>query len=83
LPIVGGGLQWERLPGDAKIVRATIVRLGERRALSAPYEWEGEDFLARSVIEMRTMLSDGLVELDPTGEAYRLLDAMRADCNRF
>lgn len=83
LPVVGGGLGWERVPSDRDVIERLAIRLGERGALSAPYEWEDEEYLNRSVIEIRSMLTDALSVLEPGGGPFRMVEQLRAGCGTF
>jgi hypothetical protein len=65
------------------VLEHLVTELAAKRALSKAYEWEDEDYLNASVLEIRGFLTDALHGLRPGELPYRLVEQLRSDCNTF
>ena len=78
------GVSWN--PGQAEVAtaRAVLVFLEDRRVLFAPWNVEIPEHCIESVIEIRAVLTDRLVELgEHDKDVAPHLRAMRAACRKF
>lgn len=77
------GVQWDYTPGDKEAVRRLLTFLEDRRVLFGLRHMEDEYFCLRSVMEIRTLLTDLLgtgIDSKDTAQSLRLL---RASCRAF
>jgi hypothetical protein len=77
------GVQWEYRTGERQALEQLVAFLSARRALSASYEWEDEDHLNQSVIEIRGVLNSTLAASAHGSETYRLVEGLQDLCNEF
>src|ERR1700759_5047471 len=83
IPVIGGGLSWNKAADEKQIVRQLLIRLAERRVFSQIYEAEYEAYTSESVLVVRSLLTDAAVQLTPGSEASRLVIVLRDACNRY
>jgi hypothetical protein len=83
LPFVGGGLDWHSDVGEREVIERLVIQLGEKRALYQQHAWEEYDWVNASVIEVRSWLTAVLTVLHPGSDASRLVEHLRAACNRY
>jgi len=77
------GVSWEPGEAEIKVARRVIAFLEDRRVLYAPGELQVPSYCSRSVLEIRTSLTNEVGQLDPTSELSNNLRAMRVACRKF
>lgn len=78
------GVQWNPPEAECVVARRVIRFLEDRRVLYVPYDVEIADYCARSILDIREMLTSELTKLNATdGQLYASLQALRASCRRF
>jgi Family of unknown function (DUF6650) len=84
LSLPWAGLQWENVPGDAEIARATVTFLEDRRVLfNTPPHEENDVYAYDSVLEIRKFLTEQITKSRPGKSLDASLRAMRAACRMF
>jgi len=77
------GVSWQPPESERVIIRSLLVFLEDRRALYNPFAFEMEHEVARSVLEIRTTLTDVLQRLPESSNALQNIRAMRAACREY
>lgn len=77
------GLQWEATRSDAAWARDTLVFFEGRRVLFGDLDLEHPEHAIRSVIEIRSFITETLQKIDPDSPLNTELRLIRAACIRF
>lgn len=77
------GVSWDPPEVERTIAKRVIAHLEDRRVLYNPSEMEIPDHCARSVIEIRHLLSAEIAAIDESSPLSGSLRAMRAACRKF
>lgn len=77
------GVSWNPPENKREIVRRLVAFLEDRRALYADFHQEYGPWVGRSVLEMRTELTNTLKSCPGDEELTGPLRAMRAACRKF
>lgn len=77
------GISWKPPESERVVAKRVIAKLEDRRVLFNPSSVEVPEHCARSVIEIRHLLSDELGKLGNETHLAKSLRAMRAACHKF
>jgi hypothetical protein len=77
------GVSWTPPVDELDLARRLLVFLADRRALYQPYEQENENYVIRSVLEIRQRLTTDLENISSDSVLSQSLLAMRAACRQF
>ena len=77
------GVSWNPPESETNVAKRIITELEDRRVLYNPTEMELPDNCARSIVEIRRMLSSELGGLNNDSPLVNSLRAMRAACRKF
>lgn len=77
------GVSWNPPESERKIIRELIIYLEDRRALFTPFDFEFEDHVALSIIDIRKTITSSIQRLPDSSKAIPILKAMRLNCNKY
>jgi hypothetical protein len=77
------GVQWTKTARDKDIARAVVVFLEDRRVLFAHRHVEDEQHCVESVLQIRTFLTEQIMQAKPGKDLKLALRHMRSACRRF
>lgn len=77
------GVSWNPAESERAVAKRVIAKLEDRRVLYNPSSVEVPEHCARSVIEIRHLLSDELGKVDNGTNIAKSLRAMRVACHKF
>lgn len=77
------GVQWTKTARDKDIARAVVVFLEDRRVLFAHRHVEDEQHCVESVLQIRTFLTEQIMQAKPGKDLELALRHMRSACRRL
>ena len=77
------GLSWNPVQPDRNIVWQLIAFLEDRRVLYNPYELENIHYVMESILQIRSVLTEFIQQLDDESDFATHLRAMRAACRKY
>lgn len=77
------GITWKPLISERDVAQKIINQLEDRRVLYNPSEMEVPHHCVKSVLQIRSILTDALNELNKESNLASNIRAMRASCRKF
>lgn len=77
------GISWQPPKSEVDAARRVIAFLEDRRVLYVPSEMEVPAHCVRSVLKIRSFLTDEIAGLNANSDLVKSLRAMRAACRKF
>ena len=77
------GISWSPNESEISVAKRIINKLEDRRVLYNPSELEMPDHCAKSIIEIRAILTDELIKVENESDLSNSIRAMRNACRKF